>query len=70
MKSSAKTLSLFVRLAAVALLANIAMVACMPSSDGEMSDEEKLKAMSKGRESYSQGQKPPAGTTTGQATGN
>lgn len=61
MKIRATTISLFARLAAVAILANVAMVACMPSSEGEMSDEDKLKAMNKGRAEYGKGQ-PNAST--------
>lgn len=61
----------FARLAAVALLANVVLVACSSSPDGMMSDEEKLKAAGRGRESYMKGgNKPASGTPSGQATGN
>lgn len=56
MNIRATTLALFARLAAVAILANVALVACMPSAEGEMSDEEKLKAMNKGRAEYGKSQ--------------
>lgn len=67
MKLRAQTLALSARLAAVAIFANIALVACMPSSEGEMSDDEKLKTMNKGRADYMQGRQNPgaASSTTG-----
>jgi hypothetical protein len=61
MNIRATTLAFFARLAAVAILANVALVACMPSSEGEMSDEEKLKAMNKGRSEYGKAQPATTG---------
>ncbi|MGV3613888.1 MAG: hypothetical protein ACO1SV_01015 [Fimbriimonas sp.] len=71
MNLNAKMLLNLARFATFVVALNV-LAGCVGGSEGELSDEEKLKKMSQGRPNYGQGMSKPtggdstSGTTTGQ----